>query len=90
MHGDNEEKKPIRSQEEVERAYELLMKYAVPAALVEGDEAAAATVAAAADVFCWLLGHQHGNQFADMLAYIERKLADRKEKTENAEKHWRN
>jgi hypothetical protein len=90
MHGDSEEKKPMRSQEEVERAYELLIKYAVPAAVAEDDPVTAATVAAAADVFCWLLGHKHPIQFADMLSYIEQRLAARKEKTENAEKHWRN
>jgi hypothetical protein len=68
-------KKPMRSKEEIERAYNLMLGVVIPASKESPDEATMFAIAAMLDVLCWLLRHDHPTNFGELLAVAERKLA---------------
>lgn len=62
-----------RSEDEIVRAHDLLVGILVGELreVVESSPDGLRSIAAAADVLCWLLGHEHNQNFGGNLARLE-------------------
>lgn len=63
---------PMRSQEEIQRAHDLLTGLLIgeiPSPFLDDDNRLA--IHCAADVLCWVLSHDHNQKFAENLAQVE-------------------